>query len=512
MKRKNKSKLLLSAVLGVSMMLTACGGGGAGSEAGSGDSGEPTPASEEVVLKMVLLGGKPVDYDTVFNELNQKLKEKVNTTLEVEFLDWSDWTQKYPLKFAANEDFDLVYTANWAFYNDQAVKGGFKEITEDMLKEYAPQTWKQMPQVAWDQAKVNGKLYMVPNNNLEVTNKVVLYREDLRQKHNIPDINSMETYANYLKTIAENEPGMNAFGAKAADGWRWHELDQIALEQNNDFKVNDLRVPLVYKLDDATGQVFNVYETPEYRELLDYYKDLADNGAWSKNVVTNKNDVWQDMKADKVSSYAHNLGTTAFNLAEARRDLPNQEYAIADITPDSKKLSAISTQNGIAIHSTSKHTERALMVLDLLQNDREIHDLSMYGIAGTHYNPEGDDKFTTGPSATNYTGFSNWGWNSPLNRQDAVYPTEADDIFNGWQEEVYNYPLETFVFDDSAVKTEVANISNIMVRYAIPLVYGLVPDLDQGLSQLNAQLDAAGIDKVQQEMQKQIDAFLANQS
>lgn len=511
MKRKNKSTLLLAIMLVLSIVLTACSGNGANKDASNSSSGS-TPASEEVKLKMVLLGGKPVDYDLVFGELNKKLKEQINTTVEVEFLDWSDWTQKYPLKFAANEDFDLVYTANWAFYNDQAVKGGFMEITEEMLQEYAPQTWAQMPEVSWDQAKVNGKQYMVPNNNLEVTNKVVLYREDLRQKYNLPEINSLETYADYLKTVAANEQGIIPFGAKGADGWKWHELDQIALEQNNDFKVVDLRIPLTYKLDDATGQVFNVYVTPEYKELLSFYKDLADNGAWSKNVVTNKNDIWQDMKVGRVSSYAHNLGTTAFNLAEARRDLPDHEYAIADITPNSKKLSAISTQNGIAIHSTSKHPDRALMVIDLLQNDQEIHDLSMYGISGTHYNPEGDDKFTTGPGVGNYTGFSNWGWNSYLNRKDASYPKEGDDIFNDWESNVYNYALETFVFDDSAVKTEVANISNIMVRYGIPLVYGLVEDLDKGLAQLNAQLDAAGIDKVQQEMQSQIDTFLANQS
>lgn len=65
------------------------------------------------------------------------------------------------------------------------------------------------------------------------------------------------------------------------------------------------------------------------------------------------------------------------------------------------------------------------------------------------------------------------------------------------------------LFDDAKVKAEVANISNVTVRYGIPLEYGLIQDLDQGLAALNSQLKAAGIDKVQQEMQSQIDAFLA---
>lgn len=350
MNKKKKLTVTLATMMALGTVLSACGGGNnnanTGAEAtkapatseGATNSGAPD-TSKEVKLKMILLGPQPGDYDKVFGELNTKLKEKINATVETEFLDWSDWTQKYPLKFAANEDFDLVYTANWAFYNDQALKGGFLELTDDMLTKYMPQTWEAMPKVNWDQAKVDGKLFMVPNNNVEVTDKVVLYREDLRKKHNLPEINSPESYATYLKAIAKDEKGITAYGAKPADGWKFHELDQTLLEQNNNFKIVDRSLlPLAYKLDDASGKVFNIYDTPEFTSLLQYYKDLADNGAWSKNVVSNKNDVWQDIKAGKVSSYAHNLGTVAANLAEMRRDKPDVELAIADLTPGKRKL------------------------------------------------------------------------------------------------------------------------------------------------------------------------------
>src|SRR5690606_5504479 len=142
------------------------------------------------------------------------------------------------------------------------------------------------------------------------------------------------------------------------------ELDQATLEQANDWNLVDYNFPLAYRLDDPSGKLFNVYDTPEFRELLNYYKDLADSGAWSKNIVSNKNDVWTDMKAGKVASYAHNLGSVAANLTEARRDLPDLEFAIADITPNNKKIGSISTQNGLAIHATSKKVERSLMLID----------------------------------------------------------------------------------------------------------------------------------------------------
>lgn len=505
----------------LAMLLGACGGGSGGKKnlaneengvsaaSPSAAAGSGLDIAGEVRLKLLLIGGKPADYEEVFGELNKLLKERINATVEAEFLDWSDWSQKYPLKFASSEDFDIAYTANWAFYYDQALKGAFVPLTEDLLARYAPRTWASMPETAWEQAKVNGRLYMVPNNNQEMTDKVVIIREDLRKKYGLEPVNSPETFAAYVKAVGAGEPGMSAYGAKPADGWKWHELDQILLEQRNDWNLVDYSMPLAYRLDDPEGRVFNVYDTPEFGSLLAYYKDLADHNGWSRNTITNKNDVWQDMLAGRVASYAHNLGTVAANLAEMRRDMPTYEGAIADLIPSGKKIGAISTQNGLAIHAASRNAERSLMLIDLLQNDKEIHDLAMYGIAGKHYVPVGDDKMESGPDAGRYAGFSNWGWNSPLNRTDASYPREAADMLEDWKAGQHRFPLETFVFNDAAVKNEVANVGNVMIRYAIPLEYGLIRDLDQGRAELLGQLEAAGIGKIRQELQAQIDAFLS---
>lgn len=403
-----------------------------------------------------------------------------------------------------------MYSANWAGYGDQALKGGFLELTDELLSTTMPMTWEAMPQVSWDQAKVDGKLYMVPHNNQESVEKLILYREDLRKKYDLPVINSPETYATYLKAIAKNEKGIIPFTPETGD-WKLHNLDRVLLKQNNDWNMLDFDLPLGFKLTDEKGQIFNVYETPEFKELLTYYKDLADNNAWSKNVLNSKNDHMQDFKEGKTASVTHNLGTLASKMAEIRRDKPEMEVALADINPNNKKSQAIATQNGTSIHATSENPERALMFIDLMQNDKELHNLMMYGIVGTHYEPIGDDKYKSTDKSANYTGFSNWSFNSSLNRQDDSFPQEASDLTKVWDEAVHHYPLETFVFNNASVKTEVANVSNVMLRYAIPLEYGMIKDIDKGIAELNKQIKAAGIEKIQQEMQSQIDTFLAKQ-
>ncbi len=166
---------------------------------------EKSEALKEAKLKMYLLGDKAQDFDQVYGEVNKLLQQDINATVEVSFMSWSDYQQKYPLVFASGEDFDLIYTANWCFYNAQAVKGGFKEITKDMVEKYAPKTAESMYDEAWDQAKVNGKVYMLPMNYKELNPFVFMVRGDLMEKNNISDIKSIDDFGKYLDAVSQNE-------------------------------------------------------------------------------------------------------------------------------------------------------------------------------------------------------------------------------------------------------------------------------------------------------------------
>ena len=44
---------------------------------------------------------------------------------------------------------------------------------------------KVVPEAAWDQAKINGKVYMVPNYNIEYGYDVIGVRGDLMEKYGI---------------------------------------------------------------------------------------------------------------------------------------------------------------------------------------------------------------------------------------------------------------------------------------------------------------------------------------
>ena len=148
-----KSAKLLALVLALVMALSlfaACGSTSSSAPAstpaaasGSGTAAGPD-ISEEVTLTMYLIGDRPVDNDLVFEKINERLKEEINATIDVKFMSWSEYEQKYPLIFASGEDWDMIFTADWCFYNAQATKQGFWEITPEALETYAPMTAETM--------------------------------------------------------------------------------------------------------------------------------------------------------------------------------------------------------------------------------------------------------------------------------------------------------------------------------------------------------------------------------
>ena len=91
--------------------------------------------------------------------------------------------------------------------------------------------------------------------------------------------------------------------------------------------------------------------------------------------------------------------------------------------------------------------------------------------------------------------------------------SESEAKVFDWAQDYGNFtvsPFNRFIPDTTPVKQASAAMSNVMSQYAYPLFYGLV-DVDQQLDKLKKAAASAGLGKLQAEMQKQADAYLAKQ-
>jgi putative aldouronate transport system substrate-binding protein len=67
----------------------------------------------------------------------------------------------------------------------------------------------------------------------------------------------------------------------------------------------------------------------------------------------------------------------------------------------------------------------------------------------------------------------------------------------------------SFFINTDPIKNEYAAVLNVMQQYYLPLKLGYV-DPVEGLATLKEKLKAAGVEKVQAEIQKQLDEFMKN--
>ena len=70
--------------------------------------------------------------------------------------------------------------------------------------------------------------------------------------------------------------------------------------------------------------------------------------------------------------------------------------------------------------------------------------------------------------------------------------------------------LANFTAVTDNIKSEVANCTQVMNQYNLPLIAGAIDDVEGGYATLKEKLEAAGVRKVKDEIQKQINDFLAN--
>jgi len=506
---------LVTTITGCTQKTTSNDGGTSNSDTASTRTVNGVDISKFTELKMYLIGDKPTDADMVYQELNKLIERDLNAKLNVDFLAFSDYTQKYPLVLASGEDVDLIYTSTWCFYAQEATKGAFVEITEDLLKKYMPMTYEKQPGVSFEQGKINGKTYFVPNNLAGIAGSVVVIRGDLREKYNIPQIKTLDDLKMYYEAVAKNEKGIFPYAASQNN----NEMKVIAFYQKYDVVrlngVNDDYAYIYTEGDVNADTVKWIYDMPEYLEFLKEMKAWADMGFWSKNAIANSTQPRDAFENGTSASLVWNLGTVGNSARKVNQSNPDWKPEIYDVNPGAVHTKGLYTGDGMAVVATSKNIERSFLLLDRLKFDQEYYELFRFGIKGKHWEAVGADMWRPAADQNNYPfgGGGTWGVKNELfeKRREDELPVERA-IYEDWKSKVDNwkFPYEGFIFDDSKVKNEVAALNSLKAKYIYLLELGLVDDVEKTLAEFKAEAIKAGKEKIDAELRRQLEDYLKN--
>ncbi len=451
-----------------------------------------------VELKMVLIGSPARDYDQMLEILNGYLLEDLNASLKVEWIGWGDFSNQYPLMLASGEKIDLIYTSSWLGYYQHAQRGAFLALDE-IGPEYASISFQKESSVALVEATVNGHIYALPPNYSAYATFGTLVRGDLREAYGIDPIEDIEGYGAYLEAIVENNPELIPTAMYATqtpiDGLYFYSQGLYPL--SGDVATNS---PYWIDIDDPEGTVVNIVEMESLPEMLAMTRNWYQLGYWQSAVLSMKDN--NMMRKGDAASMLHLISSWSSMMVSN----PEYDSEYTNFIDQSYKLPYM--QDGMAIPVSSDNPERALMLLELLRNDRRYYDLMSYGIEDVHYTFNNEGKMV----ALDVDGFQadtycSWGFRDQEMQYDmAAYTDEYYEVQQQIEASAVSNVYTMFKLEIEPIKLEYEAVSDVMQQYYVPLKLGLV-DPQVGLEELKRALDSAGIDKVTEEVQRQIDVF-----
>ncbi len=524
-------KKILSLALATLMIVGVLCGCGGGSAANFKDT------KGHVKLVWAIPTSEQSDYDMVIKEVNKLIAKKLPDT-ELELLQDSSMGSKWSLWMAGKKAIDIACSG---YVNDLATEINKKSYIElnNLVKDYAPTIEKEWKAYETDYltGMVDGKLYALPDLQIHINDESML---------NIPDY-----YYQYLDVAAlqaavkENSTStqvfydiFNAYLDKASKDKKPDNAGLISgidhmfrcfAKRGYEF-VGGKNSLVCYKLGDKKCKIVNFAETEEYMLFIKNAADWYAKGYISKDILTGEEGI-----GDKRALMAINI--TNFRLADdnkdgiitpeehkANNDSTDNNYTISLTEEDQKYVgSAVlgSLSVYISIPTTSKNPVRAIKLLDLLRSEdgKDIINMLVYGIEGTHYEKTGDNAikafdYNGQASSSNKYGLCNWMMGSMLNMY-VCFPYSQktfDAAMNYYNEERPNFkktPLYGYSFSNTSIENELQQMQAVNEEYKLQLVGGVkTTNYMTTYKEMMKKLEAAGMAKVIKEYQAQADKFI----
>lgn len=450
---------------------------------------------EAVELIYYTIGTPPADLEMVKEELSKMTMEKINAKIDLKFIDWGDYGSKITAIINSGEEYDIAFAAgpDQGDYLGNSKKGAFEPL-DDLLEEYGKGILEVVHPAFWEGLKIDGKIYGVPTKGRDIAApECWMYPKELVDKYDI-DIDS-------IKTLEDLEPWLEKL-SKEEPEWQLMDLDQDThFHPDHEYIIDD-SVPAVVRKGDDSLTVKNLYEEESVVDLLKTLRKYYKAGYINQDAAIKPTSGL--VKGEKVFWKQAQGGPGADAIWSKDRG-----YAIVSSQVEEPYITTGTTREAVmCVSSNSKHKEKAVEFINLLNTDVDVRNTLGYGIEGVHYElVDGKVRFLEASSNYAVPNYS-------LGNLSLVYLKEEDpDDLREQIDKVIDSAVESpmlgFTPDLDPIKNEIAAITNVTKEFRPALMTGSV-DVEENLEKFNQKLKEAGLDKVIETLQSQLDDWKAN--
>ncbi len=479
---------------------------------------EDAEDAEHLVMTALLFA--PItneNMDRVEKKLNEITLDKINCTLDVQWMDPGAYMTNVPMMLQANEQLDLLMFTPipvcgfQSFMNQKQLM----DIT-DLLPEYAP----DVVEVLGDYLKATskeGRVYGVGNLQcFEQHLSIDMRRDVLEDLGLLEDAQNLTNFQDFEKILqkVKEETDLNPIVNSDSEG---------TVITTQPFLAGDGDFADAGWVDNCGDSYYYTYADPADNKIKCYFE----NEKWLKGIKMvrdwyNKGLVYKDAQTSVDSGLTLIRNQVAFcdssatelgceTQAENTTGFPDLNVQISDA-----KVSTNTFQKfGFAVPVTSKNPEKALELLNLMWADEGFRNTITWGIEGEDWivNEDGMACFPEGKSPENTYHTADFFYGNRLE----IIPWEGQPVDIRQQMKDSNEKTEVseffgFSVDSENVATQVTAVKAVVDEYKPGLSSGaLTDDVDGKVAEMVQKMYDAGLQDVIDEYQRQLDAWLAEQ-
>lgn len=482
---------------------------------------EEKPAEREHVELVVynLINVMYTGIDETMEAVNEYLKEKLNTTLDVHYYTTKDYKSTIGTIFSSGTYMDIVLTGVAALpFTENASRNAFVPL-EEYIDEYLPGTKAQLQENTWDAFTVNGHVYGIPIFRDFTT------RYNFQANQTLMDdlgITFPETY----RTVFDMEEFF--YEAKKLRDAKYPEkasqpiMKGLTATLNAYYSYDEITKGVATNIPGLSGfagmgdgeKVFCPYLTEEYRTYAKFRNQLVKDNI----IAFDSKNYDPDQVLKKNGDF---LGEMSVGTVYVDEDVFAPYYKTSFHPAQESFATTTAVQHGgFAIPATSKHVERALEVIELINTDTYLATLMRFGPEGIGWSDENNDGViellgaNTEATAKNRFMYYFYGWSIGgllVTKVPPTYPANFTELLKEMNDNGTLSLNLGFVLDTAPIANEIAACSNVIAEYDGVLQTGQDDNVDALVDQFVDKLKANGIEKILTEAQTQLDAWRAAQ-
>ena len=443
--------------------------------------------------------------DEITEKVNAIVEEETGCTLEFVPIDFSSYGTQMNMILSTDENLVDAFHTLYSFTLSSLVANGQVMALDDLVEEYGQGIAEAVGEDYLNCGRIDGTLYTLPNVGAYSDAMGYIIKKDIAEELEInpEEITTLDQLTDVMIRAKELYPEMDVIPTSAAGWTKDYTIDNLCDE-------NNLGVLMDYGKE---LKVENYYATERYKELCEYGQKWQEAELFTEDPLNNTNGTMAEVSSglalgcfsDRYSAYANVMDYQSmfgFDIVAFKID-------------DAIATTQGTIHNSWCITATCENPEATMKVLNVLYTNPEVSSLLCYGVEDETYvlnedgqasYAEGVDMFTAG-WGTGMTFF----WPNPTIAVPFAPQTSEywEDVVASNSECIQSGALG-FTFNADPVADEVTACTNVVNQYHLSLMAGIV-DYEDILPMFLSALESAGIDRIVEEKQRQLDEWAAAQ-